>query len=62
MCDTKQVLTQSWDVSNGNVNVSNENTIVVTQDLCAKVIILECFLLNKIWQQNNAYQTFVWTQ
>jgi len=31
---------------------------VVTQDLCAKVIISECFLLNKIWQQMHTKHWF----
>ena len=43
---------QNFDVSNGNVNVSNGNMTLVMQHLHGKVSILECFLIAAVEQTN----------
>jgi len=57
MCDTMQILTQSFDVKtlmypSGNVNVSSGNMTLVMQHLHGKVSILECFLIAAVEQTN----------
>ena len=42
----------NFDISSGKLNVSNENTSIVTQDLYTKVITLECFLIAAMEQLN----------
>ena len=49
----------NFDISSGNLNVSNGNTSMVTQDLCAKVIISECFLIAAMEQTNKIGRTFI---
>ena len=48
----------SFDISSGNLNVPNGQTSVVTQDLCAKVIISECFLISTMEQTNKIGRTY----
>ena len=45
--------------SSGNLNVSNGNTSMVTQDLCAKVIISGCFLIAAMEQTNIIGRTYI---
>ena len=46
-------------ISSGNLNVSNGNTSMVTQDLCAKVIISGCFLIAAMEQTNIIGRTYI---
>ena len=59
----------NFDISSGNLNVScmyimniscmYGNTSMVTQDLCGKVIISECYLIAAIEQTNKIGRTFI---
>ena len=46
-------------ISSGNLTVSNGNMSVVTQDLCAKVIISGCFLIAAMEQTNIIGRTYI---
>ena len=52
----------NFDISNGNLIVSNGNKGIVTQDLCAKVIISECFLIAAMEQTNKIWRTYINTK
>ena len=52
----------NFDISSGNLNVCNGNTSMVRQDLCAKVIISECFLIAAMEQTNKIRRTYISTK
>ena len=54
--DTTQV---SSKLSSGNLNVSNGNTSMVTQDLLTKVIISECFLIAAMERTYKIGRTYI---
>ena len=46
-------------ISSRNLNVSNGNTSMVTQDICAKVIISGCFLIAAMEKTNIIGRTYI---
>ena len=46
-------------ISSRNLNVSNGNTSMVTQDLCTKVIISGCFLIAAMERTNIIGRTYI---
>ena len=56
---TPQKFRLNFDISSGKLNVSNENTSIVTQDLYTKVITSECFLIAAMGQTNKIGRTYI---
>ena len=59
MSATPRKFRLNFDISSGILNVFNGNTSIVTQDLCAKVIISDCFLIAAMEQTDKIGRAYI---